>query len=126
MDECIELVVQLVDQYPLTVIVIDALDECDLTKRTDLLEALETILRQASSLVKIFVSSRDDQDIVCHLQHYPNLDISSDRNGEDIKSFVTTETKALIRKMKLLRHSRSKQDMENLIINKVTDGAGGM
>jgi hypothetical protein len=126
MDESTALIIQLVEYYPLTTIVIDALDECDPDKRADLLEALEEILQQSSRLVKIFVSSRDDQDIVCHLQDYPNLELASDRNMDDISSFVRAETQGLIRRKKLLRFSTNKEGLKDDIIDQVTKGAGGM
>jgi hypothetical protein len=92
MDESRALITQLVEHYPLTTIIIDALDECDAERRADLLETLETILKKPSRLVKIFISSRDDQDIVCHLQNYPSLELVSNRNMDDIASFVRAET----------------------------------
>jgi hypothetical protein len=124
--ESCALIVQLVEYYPLTTIVIDALDECDPERRADLLEALEAILRDSSHLVKIFVSSRGDQDIVCHLQGYPNLEIASDRNMDDIVLFVRAETQNLITKRKLLRFSSNKEELKEVIINQVTSGSGGM
>jgi hypothetical protein len=126
MVEACELIIQLVEYYPLTLIIIDAFDECDPEKRADLLEALETILRESSSLVKIFISSRDDRDIVFQLKHYPNLEISSDRNSDDIASFVRTETKKLIQKRRLLRYSQATEEMKELIVRKVVQGATGM
>ena len=110
----------------MTTIVIDTLDECDPNKRTDLLEALETILSGATQLVKMFVSSRDDQDIVWSLQHYPNLRISSTRNMEDISAFVRTEVESLIRKGKLLRFSNTKDELKKLVGDEVLKGANGM
>ena len=47
---------------------------------------LEHLLQESPCIVKIFVSSRDDQDIVCKLRNYPTLDLSSDRNSEDINT----------------------------------------
>ena len=91
-EESCDLILELIEQYPMTTIVIDALDECDSEKRQCLLDAFERILQDSFGLVKIFVSSRDDQDIVCTLREYPNLDIVSDRNTVDIESFVRTET----------------------------------
>jgi hypothetical protein len=125
-DESRELIIQLIEHYPLTLIIIDAFDECDSEKRADLLEALETILRESSSLVKIFISSRDDQDIVFQLAQYPNLEISSDRNSDDIASFVKVEIKKLIQKKRLLKHSQARNEMEKLIVDKVVQGAAGM
>ena len=120
------LIIQLVESYPLTTIVIDALDECNPEKRADLLETLETILQESSRLVKIFVSSRDDQDIVCHLEDYPNLNIASDRNMDDIASFVRAETQGLIKKRKLLRYSKNHKELMESIIDQVIEGANGM
>jgi hypothetical protein len=125
-NESCALIIQLVEHYPLTTIVIDALDECNPEKRADLLETLETILRDSSHLVKIFVSSRDDQDIVCHLKDYPNLEIASSRNMDDIVSFVKSETRVLITKKKLLRFSSNKDELEEVIVNQVTQRASGM
>ncbi|KAJ0166508.1 Vegetative incompatibility protein HET-E-1 [Colletotrichum tanaceti] len=48
-------------------LVIDALDECNEATRSSLLELLESLL-DAPALLKIFVSSRDDQDIVYNLK----------------------------------------------------------
>ena len=125
-DASYALILQVVEQYPLTTIVIDALDECDPEKRSDLLEVLEKILQVSPNLIKVFVSSRDDQDIVCHLKQYPDLGITSDRNGDDITRFVRHEVHELIRKRKLLRYSHSKEEMEKVIIDKVTEGSAGM
>jgi hypothetical protein len=72
-DESCALIIELTKYYPLTTIVIDALDECDTERRADLLEIFESILRESSNLVKIFVSSRDDQDISQCLENYPTL-----------------------------------------------------
>jgi hypothetical protein len=125
-DESRALIMQLVEHYPLTTIVIDALDECDPENRADLLETLEAVLRESASLVKIFVSSRDDQDIVLHLRDYPNLELSSDRNNDDIVSFVRAETQRLIRTRKLLRLSMNKGELQEAIVEQVTKGANGM
>ncbi|KFY32484.1 hypothetical protein V493_00153, partial [Pseudogymnoascus sp. VKM F-4281 (FW-2241)] len=125
-DESTALIIQLTEQYPMTTIVIDALDECDPESRTDLLETLEKVLKESSRLVKIFVSSRDDQDIVCHLQDYPNLGISSDRNMDDITLFVKVETQNLMKRKKLLRFSTNKEELEEMIVDQVTKGANGM
>jgi hypothetical protein len=117
--ESCALIIQLIEQYPLTTIVIDALDECDPRKRRDLLEKLEQILRESSGLVKIFVSSRDDHDIMYRLQHYPNLEIKSDRNSDDIKVFVKDQTEQFIKDGELLQYYRNESFMTVSRINSV-------
>jgi hypothetical protein len=76
--------------------------------------------------VKIFISSRDDQDIVCHLQEYPSLEIASYRNKDDIARFVRAETKSLIQRRKLLKFSSSKDKLQKFIVDQVIKGADGM
>lgn len=125
-EESCALILQLVEHYPLTTIIIDALDECDPEKRADLLENLEKLLRDSSNLIKVFISSRDDQDIVWHLQEYPQLEIASNKNRNDIEAFVRNEEKELINKRKLLKYSDAKEELTALIIDKVIEGAAGM
>jgi hypothetical protein len=125
-DESRALLIQLIEHYPLTTIVIDALDECNPENRADLLETLEQILQESSCLVKIFVSSRNDRDIVYHLQEYPNLELTSNRNSDDITSFVRAETEDLIKRRKLLHLSANKEELKEIIIQRITSGADGM
>ena len=117
---------QLIELYPQTTIILDALDECNPATRLDLLRALEHLLQQSCSLVKIFVSSRNDQDIVMQLNGYLNLEIDSRRNSSDIAQFVNAEVERLTTNGKLLRNSKSKDDMKEMIIRKVTEDAAEM
>lgn len=126
MDKSLSLILKLIAEYPLTTIVIDAMDECDPQKRHELLKALERILQNSSSLVKVFVSSRNDQDIVLRLQHYPNLEINSRRNGDDIARFVNDQAEQLIQDGRLLQYSNSETEMKKLIVDEVIEGATGM
>ena len=117
---------QLIELYPQTTVIIDAMDECNPTTRLQLLKALENVLQASSSLVKVFVSSRDDQDIVLRLSNYPNLEINSQRNSDDIVRFVKDEVERLIQDGKLLRHSSSQAEMKKLVTDRVIEGATGM
>jgi hypothetical protein len=126
MDESCTLIMQLIEQYPQTTIVIDAMDECDPGKRLNLLKALAQILRDSSGLVKIFVSSRNDHDIVLRLHRYPNLEIMSDKNSDDLRRFVKVQTEQLIEDGQLLQDSDSQTEMKELIVSKVIEGATGM
>ena len=120
------LILQLSEHYPVLFIIIDALDECNPATRQNLLDAVDFILQQSPSLTKIFISSRDGQDIVYKLREYPNLELSSDRNSPDIAKFVKRETSSLVAKGTLLPFIRMKQELQQKIIEKVTNGAGGM
>ena len=126
LDDSLDLIIRLVEDHSMTIIIVDALDECDPSMRQSLLDAFEHILKESVSLVKIFVSSRNDQDIVWTLRDYPNMDISSDKNTVDIKTYVERETSKLVKTGQLLRNSRAKQKITTSIIKRVSDGADGM
>ena len=126
-EESCELITRLIENYPVTTIVIDALDECNPEKREMLLDAIESLLQDSSlGLLKVFLSSRDDQDIACTLREYPNLDLVSSRNSADIEAFVREETNRLVKKQRLLRNSHAKEALKTLIIDQVSRGADGM
>jgi hypothetical protein len=60
------------------------------------------------------------------LKNYPNLELSSTRNKDDIEAFVNAETDRLVAKKRLLRNSNAKEDLKQLIINRVIDQSSGM
>lgn len=128
LDESKELTLKLLKRYEdaTMTIVIDALDECNPATRGDLLDVLEDLLKTSPCLLKIFVSSRTDQDIVYKLDNYPNLHLDSNRNSEDINLFVRSETKRLIDKGSLLRFSTERGKIHKKIVGELTYGAQGM
>ncbi|KAI1325809.1 hypothetical protein F5Y16DRAFT_253655 [Xylariaceae sp. FL0255] len=121
-----DLLLKILDNYPTAMIVIDALDECDPRTRQALLDRLSGILRSSNTLVKIFVSSRNDQDIVYNLRDYPTLEISSDLNRNDIHRFVECETYRLIDQGKLLRSSQNQNVLRQKIVEVISAGAHDM
>ncbi|KAG9198591.1 hypothetical protein G6514_009833 [Epicoccum nigrum] len=110
LDESLKLIMQLIELYPQTTIVLDALDECNPATRLDLLRALEHLLQHSCSLLK----------------GYLNLEIDSRRNSNDIAQFVNAEVERLIKDGKLLRNSKSRDDMREMIVRKVTKDAAEM
>ena len=87
LEKSVQLILSLTNKNPAT-IVIDALDECDPSRRYELMNGLEEILHRSANAVKIFVTSRDDGGIVCHLSNSPNLYIHAQDNREDIDTFI--------------------------------------
>ena len=64
--DCTRLIIELTKNHP-AVLILDALDECEEDTRHELLEAFDDIISNSKEVVKIFVSSRDDIDIVSSL-----------------------------------------------------------
>ena len=125
LDESTALIIELSQDRPLTIIIIDALDECDLSSRGDLLDALSRILQDSCGLVKILVSSRAAADIVCYFSDCLNLQIEASQNQEDIESYVNSEVEYLINRKKLLR-GNIPEDLKATIARYLREQAKGM
>lgn len=128
LNESKDLILELLKEYKdaTVTIVIDAVDEC--SNQQDFLGILEDLLQTSPCLLKIFVSSREDQGIVYRLGTYPNLHLSSDLNSRDIELFVRSETNRLIRNGSLLRFGTEerKETLRDQIIQRLTSDALGM
>lgn len=124
-DSC-DLISQLLGLYPTVFIIIDALDECSGEARMELLDFIKNTLEDSPTLVKFFISSREDEDIVHQLTSFPNVEISSVKNQADIQAFVEAETKRLVRNGTLLRNSLRKLEVQTQIISKISTDSAGM
>lgn len=87
-EESVDLIIRMTEARPVTYIVLDALDECDQETRGELLLALQKIVDRASALVKVFVSSRDDADIVAHFSIRPHIRVEIAKTQDDIQLFI--------------------------------------
>lgn len=123
--ECIDFVVTLLDLHPQTTIVIDALDESDPGERWKLIDALTAIVCSSVTLVKIFISSRDDVDIKLHFQKVPNIYIDLRDNSADIARFVRREVTYSIEKSRFLRLNVTDEFKEE-VITTIEGKANGM
>lgn len=101
--ESVSMIVQLNELAPMTFIIIDALDECNRQERQYLLDGLSKIVKDSTGTVKIFVSSREEMEILDHLDGCPNVQIGAKNNQSDIEFFVNSEVGRLIQRKKLLR-----------------------
>ncbi|KAH8147134.1 uncharacterized protein LAJ45_08934 [Morchella importuna] len=107
-----------------TTIVIDALDEYDQEKGKKFLMSLRKIVESSTSLVKIFVSSRNDDDIVLKLEKLPNLWIKAADNAGDIERFVQKEVIRCKKDGDLLRGSIKDELLEKIISSLTTRSQG--
>ena len=111
-------------ETPLTIF-IDALDECRSDQRHKLLQALDLLVQNSPHVVKIFITSRDDIDIVMRLQKSPNIYVSARENGADINQFVDTIVQKAISDGRLLNGNIS-LDFQAHIIESLARKAQGM
>ncbi|KAL4918072.1 hypothetical protein BDW62DRAFT_201184 [Aspergillus aurantiobrunneus] len=102
MEDTIAVLLELVKRHPATIIV-DALDECDPTRRYTLFTAFRKILQDAAYPVKVLLSSRDDGDILDQLAAAPNICIQPRHNAGDIIDFVRHAVAKAIDDRRLIR-----------------------
>ena len=123
--ESISMLIRLTEKRRFSHIIIDALDECNRQEREHLLDALSQIMKESPGIVKVFISSRDDMDIVRSLAGGPNVLISAKSNQDDIASFVHIEVDQQIQKKRLLAGHVS-EDLRLKIKHVLCDQAQGM
>lgn len=107
-------------EYSHVTIVIDALDECNSTRRGDLFGFLRELLHLPEIVVKIFVSSRNEPDIYDFFGDSSNLYINARDNAEDIRQFVeqAVETRLL--------GGKAEDDLKKRVKNVLCEKAQGM
>lgn len=121
-----DLILKLTEFYPMTTIIIDALDECNPATRYDLLDALDHIQNESTNLVKVFVSSRDERDLVSRLKHFSNIDTAAAENVAAVKAFVQWRVDDYVSTKRLLRSFPEPSELKTLMIEKIIDRAQGM
>ena len=117
-------IIEIASAMPVTIL-IDALDECRSDQRHQLLGALDVLLDKSSHLVKVFVSSRDDVDIVLRLQKHPNIYINIYDNKYDINRFIRAEVQRAQSDGRLLKGIVS-SELKTLITRNLSMKAEGM
>lgn len=119
--EIIVLLTELIqNHYKNVTLIIDALDECDVSGRSCLLDAFAKLTYNPITTVKTLVSSRNDPDIENHFSKIPSLSITATDNADDILKFVHKEIS-----QRLLRGRASKQ-LRELVENDLNYKANGV
>ncbi|KAF7537616.1 hypothetical protein G7054_g3585 [Neopestalotiopsis clavispora] len=87
-EESRNLLLELTNGTPRSTILIDGLDECDEKSRKYILDTLDRLVQHSSSVVKVFVASRNDKDLTQHYNSSPNLEIEAAHNQDDIEKLI--------------------------------------
>jgi ankyrin repeat domain-containing protein 50 len=117
---CKQQLLESVNLYSNTTIVLDALDECEKSSRYRLIEAFDFVISQSKRPVRVFISSRPDRDIRRQFQTKRNIEILAKDNSEDIKKFVQKE---------IVKHEEwhdLSQSLKDEIVKKLFDQSQGM
>jgi hypothetical protein len=92
-EECLSLILELLDGYWCSTIVLDGLDECAEKTRHELLAVIQGILSRSPSHLKVLIASRNDKDLATMFTGPGHLEITSMHNQEDIDMFVSSKMK---------------------------------
>lgn len=93
-DQCEDLIRSLVDASEMTTIITDGLDECSQAVQSNLLTRIARLLEHCLSPLKLFVSSRYEDNSIDLLQDLPVTEIGmANNNIDDIKKFVRMTAK---------------------------------
>ncbi|KAM0426280.1 hypothetical protein ACHAPT_008320 [Fusarium lateritium] len=95
LQDCKSALVEMINSYPRTTLVLDALDECDSNTRQQLATFLKDLVKESTHLLKVFVASRKETDIETYLGSFQGpqmlVQISTSDNKGGIKKFVNDE-----------------------------------
>ena len=120
MEECGDLLLHLVNVYPQTTLILDGLDEC--IDNQEIIKALDRVLRKSLRPLKIFVSSRPDEDIRERFEKGSNVSIQATNNQSDIASFVA----AKIGEDDKSRRNRLSSELKEDIVSAILEESKGM
>ncbi|KAH6680268.1 hypothetical protein B0J14DRAFT_648647 [Halenospora varia] len=122
--QTVSLILRVLQDNPGTII-IDALDECDPSCRYQLFESLDTVVKESANVVKVFLTSRNDGDIVCRLNTTPNIYIDAQKNKSDIQRFIASEMQKSVTQKRMLNGNVSRA-LQTQISTTLDQGAQGM
>lgn len=88
--DCVDLIIELVNDDPVT-IVLDAIDEVQDAQRLHLFDELHRILNQAANIVKIFLTSRNDGEVLSSFPSATILSINSANVRGDMQDYIHRE-----------------------------------
>ncbi len=87
-EESQAILAELCKMYDQVSLVLDALDECDIITRSNLIDILDKLINKSPKPVKVFMSSRRDRDIKNRFENGLNLEVRATDNQKDIEKFV--------------------------------------
>ncbi len=120
LDTCKEQLLESVNMYHKTTLVLDALDECEPTSRGRFVEVIEFLLSNSKKPLKIFIASRPDGDIRDRLRSKPNIEVQATDNQDDIAKFANEEI------VKHRRWGKISEALRREIVQTLLDGSRGM
>ncbi|KAK2804368.1 hypothetical protein FQN50_006659 [Emmonsiellopsis sp. PD_5] len=122
--DCADLILKILGNNPAT-IAIDGVDEVEQHRRHALLESLIRVRDESSSVIKIFLSSRDDSNIFARLPDAVMLRVQETNTRQDMELFVKYTVSTAIKNRNLL-DGNVPPSLEDDLVRFLLDRAGEM
>ena len=111
------------EYLPKLFLIIDGLDECSKDVLQQILDVIRSLAACQSSVIKLFISSRDDIRIFEYLKKYPILQASAVNLSNDMEVYVKGAVRDRIESGDLIVRN---SELEAVIITELTSKAQGM
>ena len=112
-EACVRLIKNAADQTSV-LLVVDAVDECEIA-RQDLVSALSQISDSFLGVIKVFLTSRTNEEILDQFKNYEMLQLGEDLTRQDTRSFAEAQIREVIQDHRLLDGKVSKQLSSDLL-----------
>ncbi|OQE02907.1 hypothetical protein PENVUL_c037G03204, partial [Penicillium vulpinum] len=120
-EESKTLLLELINSSRNPVLILDALDEADVEDREEILTSFDLLMVECCDL-KIFISSRRNEDIKRRLQNKGNLGIEASDNQGDIETFIHAQLERMAR----VSHPNLSQALKDDIVKSLLGRNEGM
>lgn len=118
-NDLIDLIYMAIKRTSLTFVIIDGLDECEKTPRKAILSLLNRLQGIDSSIIKIFISCRQEDQMLRSLQGIPMIQMTSSALEGDIRLFVAESVNSRITSGELrLRDPNLAKEITDELVNK--------
>ncbi|KAH6847603.1 ankyrin repeat-containing domain protein [Chaetomium sp. MPI-CAGE-AT-0009] len=123
-DECIRHILDLTSANP-AYICLDAVDELSEPDRACVIEALRRVVSESASVVKVFLTARDNTQLHALLESEAKIRVTPADNKDDVKAFVQMQVEKVIHSRRLLNGTAS-TELVNKISEVLLNGSGEM
>lgn len=118
--ECVDLIIEIVNDDPITII-LDAIDQIQDAQRFALFDAMNRILADAANVVKIFLTSRNDTEVLSSFPVAKTVSTTSANVRGDMQQFIHRE----LDNAKLMNGCAS-SEVRTALADELLAGAGEM
>lgn len=122
-DLCGAQLVKSMDLFSRITIVLDALDECNEDDREGLVKTLTSLTGNSSRPLRIFISSRPDEQIREAVYDQASLEVSMEANHDDIAKFILGEINS---PDKNKQWKRIKKNLRDEVVSTLIEKSQGM